>query len=299
MKDYFHRPVLLNEVLDFLALKEGGSYVDGTLGGGGYSRVISQRIGPTGCLLSIDLDPLALDNFSKDKLDNTIVVNDNFANLENIVRKNKKLSALKFDGFVLDLGLSSAQLVDDERGFSFNSDRLDMSFGPTIAKDTAWIVNNYSLADLTRVIKDYGEESWAGKIAERIVAARRRRKIESGRELADLVAEAIPKKFWRRHLHPATKTFQALRIETNDELGNLEKFLSAAIELLAPDGRIAVVAFHSLEDRIVKNFFRTLSRSEHNNFEVLNKKPWRPSEREMEENRRARSAKLRAIRKII
>lgn len=295
---------MLKEVIDFLNIKKGGYYIDGTLGGGSYSKAISEKIGSNGFLLSIDLDPLAINNFLKNKPDNVEVINDNFSNLENIVHDNKlndklKKTNFKFDGMVVDLGLSSAQLDDDNRGFSFIHDSdIDMSFGPGVEADTSWIVNNYHLTDLERIIKEYGEEPWAKKIAEHIVFYRKKKKINSTRELAEIVAGAIPKRFWRKKIHPATTTFQALRIETNSELDNLKKFLKIAVDLLKKDGRLVVVSFHSLEDRIVKNFFRDLSRVDNPEIEILTPKPLIPGELEINTNYRSRSAKLRAIKKL-
>jgi 16S rRNA (cytosine1402-N4)-methyltransferase len=305
MKNYYHVPVMMKEAMDFLNVKRGGYYIDGTLGGGSYSKSISDRIGLDGLLISIDLDPLAIENFLKNKPKNVEVVNDNFSNLKNIVHDNKifndrlKKVNFKFDGIVVDLGLSSAQLDDEARGFSFLHDRyLDMSFGPQSGNDTTWIVNNYRPSDLERIIKEYGEESWAKKITEHLVNYRKKKKITSTKELAEIVAGAIPKKFWHRNIHPATKTFQALRIETNEELNSLKEFLPVAIELLKNDGRLVIVSFHSLEDRIVKNFFRNLKKSNDKVIEILTPKPLIPNEEEIKENHRSRSAKLRAIRKI-
>ncbi|HOZ53264.1 MAG TPA: 16S rRNA (cytosine(1402)-N(4))-methyltransferase RsmH [bacterium] len=300
MKNYFHIPVMLKEIIELLNIKKGGQYIDGTLGGGGYTRAISQAIGERGKILSIDLDPLAIDNFSKDKLENVVVINDNFSNIKEVVLNNKKfLLKDKFDGIVVDLGLSSAQLEDDERGFSFQHDsNLDMSFGPQIENSTYWIVNNYQPSDLERIIKEYGEESWARKIAEHIVVYRKKKRIETTQELAEIIAGAIPRKFWAKRIHPATKTFQALRIETNQELESLKEFLPQAIELLDKGGRLVIVSFHSLEDRIVKNYFRDLGRSENPNIKILTPKPLIPGNQEIEENYRSRSAKLRAIEKI-
>jgi 16S rRNA (cytosine1402-N4)-methyltransferase len=296
MKDYFHLPVMLDEIVDFLQLKKAGVYIDGTLGGGSYTKKISEKIGPQGKVVSIDLDPMAIDNFSKKKLDNVVLVNDNFSNLKEIVLEN---NIKDVDGIVLDLGLSSAQLDDDKRGFSFLRDALlDMSFGPQVEGDTISIVNNYSLKDLEKIIKDYGQESWAKKIAENIVLYRKKEKIKSVKTLLDIISSSIPRKFWSRRIHPATKTFQALRIETNKELDNLKSFLPVAVDLLKSGGRLVVVSFHSLEDRIVKIFFKDLFRSEKNTFKILTKKPLVPSEAEIEKNPRSRSAKLRVIEKL-
>jgi 16S rRNA (cytosine1402-N4)-methyltransferase len=296
MKDYFHLPVMLDEIVDFLQLKKAGVYIDGTLGGGSYTKKISEKIGPQGKVVSIDLDPMAIDNFSKKKLDNVVLVNDNFSNLKEIALEN---NIKDVDGIVLDLGLSSAQLDDDKRGFSFLRDALlDMSFGPQVEGDTISIVNNYSLKDLEKIIKDYGQESWAKKIAENIVLYRKKEKIKSVKTLLDIISSSIPRKFWSRRIHPATKTFQALRIETNKELDNLKSFLPVAVDLLKSGGRLVVVSFHSLEDRIVKIFFKDLFRSEKNTFKILTKKPLVPSEAEIEKNPRSRSAKLRVIEKL-
>lgn len=300
MKDYFHVPVMLKEVLDLLDVKKGGQYFDGTLGGGGYTRAISQVVGKKGKILSTDLDPLAIDNFLKNKLENVVVVNDNFSNIKKVVLKNKKfLLKNKFDGMVVDLGLSSAQLEDKDRGFSFQYDsNLDMSFGPQVENSTYWIINNYRPLELEKIIKEYGEESWAKKIVEHIVVHRKKKRIETTQELAEIIARAIPRKFWAKRIHPATKTFQALRIETNQELESLKEFLPQAIELLDKGGRLVIVSFHSLEDRIVKNFFRDLSKSENCNIRILTPKPLVPERPEIEKNYRSRSAKLRAIEKI-
>jgi 16S rRNA (cytosine1402-N4)-methyltransferase len=300
MKDYFHIPVMLKEVLELLDIKKGGQYFDGTLGGGGYTRAISQAVGEKGKILSTDLDPLAIDNFLENKLENVVVINDNFSNIKKVVLKNKKfLLKNKFDGIVVDLGLSSAQLEDEDRGFSFqHNSNLDMSFGPQIENSTYWIINNYRPLELERIIKEYGEESWAKKIVEHIVVYRKKKRIETTQELAEIIAGAIPRKFWAKRIHPATKTFQALRIETNQELESLKEFLPQAIELLDKGGRLVIVSFHSLEDRIVKNFFRDLSKLENCNIRILTPKPLVPERSEIEKNYRSRSAKLRAIEKI-
>lgn len=238
---------------------------------------------------------MAINNFLKDAPKNTIVINDNFSNLKDLITGD---IPDKFDGMVLDLGLSSAQLDDPERGFSFRLEgELDMSFGPKSESDTCFIVNNYNAQNLERIIKEYGEESWARKIAQNIFAYRRRNKIRTTKELTEIIESSIPRKFWSKKIHPATKTFQALRMETNKELENLQKFLLNSIDLLNPGGRLVVVSFHSLEDRIVKNFFRNLSREEDSSVKILTAKPLTPSDMELNKNYRSRSAKLRAIEK--
>ena len=293
-----HIPVMLKEIIEYLNIKNNGKYIDGTLGGGGYTRAITDVLSDKGKILSIDLDPLAINNFLKYKTEKNIVVNDNFANLKKIVLDNFNKDQ-KFDGIVADLGLSSAQLDDKHRGFSFENDSsLDMAFGPGIVNNTFWIVNNYTQKELENIIKDYGEESWAKKISWKIIEHRRKEKIINARQLADIICQTIPKKFWSRRINPATKTFQALRMETNNEIENLEKFLEQAVELLKPGGHLIIVSFHSLEDRIVKIFFKNKFREDKNNFKILTKKPIGPSEEEVKNNFRSRSAKLRVLEKI-
>lgn len=288
---------MIEEVLEYLNLKKSSTCFDGTLGGASYSRRISELLGEDGLLICTDLDPLAIKNFSNFKNKNTLVFNDNFSNIKDIVLENKLNR--KFDAMVLDLGLSSAQLSDKKRGFSFlNDSELDMAFGPKSELSTYWIVNSYKQDDLERIIKEYGEEPWARKIAQNIVFYRRNKKIERTFELADIVSSSIPRKFWSKKIHPATKTFQALRIETNQELESLKKFLLSSVDLLNKGGRIVIVSFHSLEDRIVKNFFRDLAKKENPVFKILTKKPLTASEKELKENPRSRSAKLRVVEKI-
>jgi 16S rRNA (cytosine1402-N4)-methyltransferase len=311
MENYFHAPVMIREVIELLNVKNKGLYLDGTLGGGGYSRKISEIIGAGGLLVSNDLDPLSIKAFSKNQPDNVIIVNDNYSNIERTVLKNKDIlnklekknlltnSEIKFDGIVLDLGLSSAQLDDRERGFSFSNDAcLDMAFGPKSEGNTEWIVNNYNARELEEIIKDYGQDPWAKIIARDIVAFRKKEKIKSTKQLSEIIARAIPRKFWPKNINPATKTFQALRIETNKELDSLKTFLPIAINSLKKNGKIVIVSFHSLEDRIVKNYFRELHREPNPKIEVLTKRPLKPSDDEIEKNPRSRSAKLRAAKRI-
>lgn len=287
---------MLDEVIAYLNIKPQGRYIDATLGGGGYTKKITELLSTDGQILSIDLDPWAIDNFSKLKTDKNIIVNDNFSNIKEIVVNNFKKNVL-FDGIVADLGLSSAQLEDEERGFSFKNEKsIDMSFGPQAERDTFWIVNNYKQFELEGIIKKYGEESWAKKIAEKIVLERKKKKIENSKHLAEIISSAIPRKFWSKRINPATKTFQALRIETNDELKNLEIFLEDSSQLLKIGARLVVISFHSLEDRIVKRFFKNKKAS--GCFHLVNKKPLTASEKELSLNTRSRSAKLRALERI-
>ena len=317
---YHHTPVMLNEVLEYLNPNLGDNFIDCTLGGGGYSKAILDKIGRKGRLIAIDLDELAINNFlENDKKDypNIYLVKDNFSHLESIVQNFRTEFKLNknflFQGIVLDLGLSSAHLDDEKRGISFQKDAdLDMSFGDSINKNrTKEIINSYSQEDLKEIISKYGEERWAYRIAEFIVKRRREQKICTVFELVDIIKSAIPQKFQSRKIHPATKTFQALRIETNRELENLEIVLPIALNLLERGGRLAVVSYHSLEDRIVKRFFQRESRDcvcdasvyicecEHQKkIKKLHKKVLKPSGEEIQANPRARSAKLRVVERV-
>lgn len=294
--EYSHKPVMLREVLKYLQPQPGQKFVDCTLGGAGYTIALAEIAGKDGLVVGIDLDKLALDNAAKliqdKKLDNVRLINDNFKNLESIVRDNFPEIG-QVDGIVMDLGLSSAQLDDEGRGFSFKGDRpLDMAFGPINERSTAEIVNTYSLPELTRIFQEYGEERQAYRIAQAIVAGRREKQIETTGELIAIIERVVRPSF-RSRIHPATKVFQALRMETNDELAVLSAALTAAAKILKPGGRLVVVSFHSGEDRIVKRYFR-----DNPGWEILTKRPETPAEVELDDNPRARSAKLRAAIKI-
>lgn len=290
----------------------GGYFIDCTLGGGGYTSALSQIVGPKGKILAIDLDEGALKNAAKKNLKNIILVLDNFKNLPEIIKKEFKEGTI-FDGIVLDLGLSSYQLKDRSRGFSFRKAEqpLNMSFSTDEDKKnlTRKIVNKSSKEELERIILKYGEERWAKRIAEEIVKTRRKKEIETVGELVQVVEKIVPKKYSK--IHPATKTFQALRIATNKELENLELVLPQAVDFLKSDGRIAVISFHSLEDRIVKNFFKNESRDclcppvvpvcacgHKKTLKIITKKPILPGKEEIDENPKARSAKMRVAEKI-
>lgn len=287
---------MLREVLKFLNPSAGEKYVDCTLGGAGYTLALAERVGEKGKVVGIDLDSLALSNAATEiknrKLKNIILVENNFKNLEAIVGE-QLLKGEKLDGVVMDLGLSSAQLDDESRGFSFKGDRpLDMAFGPVNDGSTADIINHYPLLELTRIFKEYGEEPKAYYIAQAIVEGRKEKKIETTAELITLIEKAVPPRF-RSRIHPATKVFQALRMETNEELKVLSEVLPSAAKVLKPGGRLVVVSFHSGEDRIVKRFLRDTE-----GWKILTKRPEVPGEDEIDENPRARSAKLRAAVKI-
>ncbi|MFH0951149.1 MAG: 16S rRNA (cytosine(1402)-N(4))-methyltransferase RsmH [bacterium] len=310
---YQHTPVLLQEVMEHLQPKKGQTYIDCTLGGGGYTLTLAQAVGKTGKIISLDLDKQALDHveahIKEHGLGNITLVHDNFVNLADIAQEQ---GLTKVNGLVLDLGLSSAQLADTNRGFAFQHDGpLDMTFGPSFIS-TANIVNKYQANKIQEIIKDYGEERYARSIAQKIVAQRKLSPITTTGQLVEIIASAVPGAYRRnQHLHFATRTFQALRIATNQELANLEKVLPQALNLLAPQGRLAVVSFHSLEDRIVKRFIQQASKDcicpprvpvcrcgHQAELKIINKKIITASEQEIATNPRARSAKLRVAEKI-
>jgi 16S rRNA (cytosine1402-N4)-methyltransferase len=296
-----HIPVLYQEVLRGLQVKPGGCYIDGTLGGGGHAAGILEKSGPTGRLLGIDADPMAI-TISADRLaeygPRATLVNANFARLVEIVSQRGFRPA---DGILLDLGLSSLQLASEESGFSFQVEGpLDMRFNPHQGKPASELVNELSIPELADILYRYGEERRARRIAKAIVAAR---PIHTTRQLAEVVARVGGR---RGKIHSATRTFQALRIAVNDELSALSQVLPQAVELLAPQGRLVVISYHSLEDRLVKHFYRRESQDcvcpptvlvcccDHRaTLEIVTKKPITPSELELEANPRCRSAKLR------
>lgn len=293
---YSHKSVMLREVLKFLNPQPGQTFIDCTLGGAGYTLAIATAVGEKGKVVGIDLDSLALKNAAAEitdrKLKNIILVEDNFKNLETIIEANLP-SGAKVDGIVMDLGLSSAQLDDESRGFSFKGDRpLNMAFGPINDASTVDIVNHYPLLELTRIFREYGEEREAYRIAKAIVENRRLKKLTTTGDLVALIEKVVPPRF-RSRIHPATKIFQALRMETNEELKALSEALLAAAQALRPGGRLAVVSFHSGEDRIVKRYLKDTP-----GWKILTKRPETPQEDEIEANPRARSAKLRAAERI-
>lgn len=255
---FSHQPVLLRETIEHLNLKPNGIYVDCTLGAAGHSTAILAAE-PTVRLIGIDQDPQALERASLRLAAYTgqvTLVQDNFRNLERIL---DGLGIGKVDGVLMDIGVSSPQLDDADRGFSYQQDApLDMRMDPNQPIDAKTIVNTYSAEELTKIIKMYGEERWASRISDFIVRERKRAPLETTGELVDLIKRAIPAKARATGPHPARRTFQALRIAVNDELNALQQGLEQAVEVLAAQGRLAVITFHSLEDRIVKNFFQEM-----------------------------------------
>lgn len=302
-----HKSVLVKESIEYLNLKEDSVVVDATLGGAGHSKEILKKI-KNGKLIAIDADGTAIENFKKEADERAILVNDNFSNLENILAD---LEIEKVDAILADLGWSSDQL--EGRGMSFLRDeKLDMRLDEKKSLSAKDLVNNYSEEELGRIIREYGEEKFWKNIARKIVEYREDKKIETTTELAEIIEKAVPGKYRHAKIHPATRTFQAIRIEVNQELENLEKFIPAAIEKLNQGGRLAIISFHSLEDRIVKNIYRENARGSvrideitgGKTFEVfprvkmVNKKPIGPDEEEIAANPRSRSAKLRVCERI-
>ncbi len=293
-----HIPVLLNEVLDGLNLRSGMNAVDCTLGDGGHSEKILEEISPKGKLIGIDADPEAVleaKQYLYRFAENFIAIRDNFVNLKKIIQDN---NFEKTGAVLLDLGWSSSQFARRGRGFSFQNlvEPLDMryAFKSEIKDDktASYILNNYNQSELERVFRKYGEEKNSHTIAEAIVVKRKKKRIELAGELVDIILSVKPR---TEKIHPATRIFQALRIEVNNELEVLKSVLPRALEILAPGGRLAVITFHSLEDRIVKQFFQKQSGLKQ--IQLINKKPIIASSDELKNNPKARSAKLRIVEK--
>lgn len=302
-----HYSVLLNETISMMDIKEDGIYIDGTLGRGGHSLEILKRI-PNGQLFVFDLDETAIKE-AKERLSeysNITYIHDNFANMANYFEESS------VDGIILDLGVSSPQFDDESRGFSyrFNS-RLDMRMDKSQSKSAYEVINEYSYEDLSRIIRTYGEEPFANKIASNIIKGREVKPIETTFELVDIIKNSLPQKVLSKKGHPAKQTFQALRIEVNSELDSIKKFLNEFDKILKKDGRVAIITFHSLEDRLVKVRFNELSKVkvdkriallpsqiEKAPYELLNNKVIIASDEELNENSRSKSAKLRGIKKL-
>ena len=300
--------------------KSGQNFIDCTLGGGGYTVAIAKRIGRKGKVLAIDLDKMAIENaelrVKSLGLSNIILAYGNFKDLRKIVKKKFKNEEAKFSGIVFDLGLSSAQLADQGRGFSFQLDApLKMEFGIGGSEfgigKTENIVNKCRQEELERIFREYGEERFAGRIARRIIERRKLGPIKTTGELVEAIGGAVPAAYKRKKIHFATRVFQALRIATNRELENLEQALPQAVDLLAPGGRAAVISYHSLEDRIVKRFFKKESKDclcppdvpicqcgHKAKLKILARKVVRPTAEEIQNNPRARSAKLRVAERM-
>ncbi|NDO18763.1 16S rRNA (cytosine(1402)-N(4))-methyltransferase RsmH [Lachnospiraceae bacterium MD329] len=309
--EFKHISVLLNESVDALNITDGGTYVDGTLGGGGHSyEILSRNNGAK--LIGIDRDSEAI-AAAKERLsvygDRVTAVNRNFCEIKSILQE---LNIDKIDGAVLDLGVSSYQLDNGGRGFSYMHDaRLDMRMDKNAEKTAYDIVNSYACEELTRIFYEYGEEKWSKRIAEFIIEAREKRPVETTFELVDIIKAAIPKSARLEGGHPAKRVFQAIRIEVNDELSILENAVKDFADCLKSGGRLAVITFHSLEDRIVKKAYKDLAQGctcpkefpicvcgRAPEIKIISKKPVLPSQKELGDNSRSKSAKLRIAEKL-
>ena len=305
--EFKHKSVLLNETIDGLNIKPDGIYVDGTLGGGGHAYEVCRRLGEKGSIVGIDQDAAAIEAASarlKGFGEKVTIVRSNYCDMKS---KLHELGIDKVDGIVLDLGVSSYQLDTAERGFSYREDApLDMRMDTRQKMTAIDIVNDYTEADLYRVIRDYGEDKFAKNIAKHIVQARAVKPVETTAELSEIIRASIPMKFQKKSGHPAKRTFQAIRIELNRELDVLRDSLDDMIDLLNPGGRFCIITFHSLEDRIVKSAFRKNENpctcppdfpvcvcGKKSKGSIITKKPILPSEEELEYNSRSKSAKLR------
>ena len=314
MAEFKHITVLLNEAVDGLNIKPDGTYVDCTLGGGGHSGLILSKLSENGKLYSFDQDITAI-NFNKDKFkeENELgKINFIKSNFRNISEELNKRNILGVDGILYDLGVSSPQFDNADRGFCYNYDApLDLSMAQRQSLTARDVVNDWSYEQLVRIFFRYGEEKFAKSIARRIEKVRQQTPIETTGQLVDLIKEAIPAKARRKGGHPAKKTFQAIRIAVNDELGALEESLEQALDLLNPGGRISVITFQSLEDRLVKVMFKqktslpelppglpVIPDSQKVEYKLITRKPIVPSEDEITHNNRAHSAKLRIIEKL-
>lgn len=309
---FSHKSVLLEETIEGLCIKPDGIYVDGTLGGGGHALEVVKRLGESGRFFGIDQDEAAIAAASerlKEHSHKITIIRDNY---ENAVSDLKSNGVTGVDGIVLDLGVSSYQLDTVERGFSYKYDTaLDMRMDRRQALSAKEIVNDYSQADLARIIRDYGEDKFANNIAKHIVKAREEAPIKTTYQLNDIIKAAIPAKMRAEGGHPSKRTFQAIRIECNRELDVLKNSLEEMIGFLNPGGRICIITFHSLEDRIVKSIFKKQENpctcppnfpvcmcGKESMGKVVTRKPILPSEEELNENSRSKSAKLRIFERV-
>ncbi|MBP2623478.1 16S rRNA (cytosine(1402)-N(4))-methyltransferase RsmH [Streptococcus oricebi] len=312
-KEFHHVTVLLKETIDQLNVKADGIYVDATLGGAGHSAYLLSKLGPKGHLYAFDQDQAAIEHAQK-KLASYVeqgmvtFIKDNFRHLK---ERLAELGVTEIDGICYDLGVSSPQLDERERGFSYKQDApLDMRMNREASLTAYQVVNSYPYQDLVAIFFKYGEDKFSKQIARKIEQARSEKPIETTTELAQIIKSAKPAKELKKKGHPAKQIFQAIRIEVNDELGAADESIQAAIELLAPEGRISVITFHSLEDRLTKQLFKAASSLDvpkglpfipadlEPKLALVNRKPILPSPKELEANHRAHSAKLRVARKI-
>ncbi|OGN03437.1 MAG: 16S rRNA (cytosine(1402)-N(4))-methyltransferase [Candidatus Yanofskybacteria bacterium RIFCSPHIGHO2_01_FULL_42_12] len=295
-----HNPVLLKEVIEYLDPKPGDNIIDATLDGGGHSAAILEKIEPNGKILGIEIDPELVSaaklKIKNEKLKNLIIVNDSYINIEKIVREHN----FRPNGILFDLGLSSWHYERSGRGFSFKKEDepLDMRYNPstTAGRAAAEIVNTESREELERIFEEYGEEQFAESIAKNIISARKMKLIMTVGDLVEVIKYSVPDWYKKRKIHFATKTFQALRIAANEELKNVSDGVSSAVNVLIPGGRLAVISFHGLEDKIIRELFKRKAKEGIVKFVI--KGTVKPSWEEIKINPRARSAKLKIIEKI-
>jgi 16S rRNA (cytosine1402-N4)-methyltransferase len=305
---FIHNSVLTNEIIQLLNVKPSGIYVDCTAGLGGHSEMVLSKLNSAGHLICIDQDREAIkilkSKFSQDK--RVEIINDNFINIASIL---KKLNFTTVDGILADLGVSSMMFDDPIRGFSYHHEgSLDMRMNQEQKLDAYFVINNYDEKQLIQVFKKYGEITRPQNVVKQIVSYRKNNQIKTTSQLVDIIKSAIHKTELYKHKHPATRYFQAIRIEVNNELNNLQLFLKDAINVLNKRGILLVISFHSLEDRIVKHYFRKLTisqvpkevpiKDESINYQLITKKPITPSENEISQNNRSRSSKLRGLQRI-
>jgi 16S rRNA (cytosine1402-N4)-methyltransferase len=310
--EFHHISVLLNECIEGLNISPDKTYVDGTLGGAGHASKVCEKLNENGLFIGIDQDINAINKANQvlsGYKNKKIFQHENFSSIKSILQS---IHIEKVDGILLDLGVSSHQLDEADRGFSYMQDaKLDMRMDVRAGFSAYNVVNDYTQKELEKVIWDYGEERWAKRIVEFIVAARQDKPIETTYELVDIIKRAIPKSARKDGPHPAKRTFQAIRIEVNGELSILKKAIEDMVDVLAPNGRVCIITFHSLEDRIVKEVFRSMENpctcppkfpvcicGAKPKGKVITRKPILPSAQELEENHRSRSAKLRIFEKI-
>lgn len=293
-----HTPVLIKEVIEYLQIKANKNYIDGTVGQGGHALSILENNGPEGKLLGIDLDPVQIENSTSCLSqfgERVVLINDSYVNIQNIV---KKLNFGLVDGILLDLGYSSWHLEESKKGFSFKRDEiLDMRYGDSKDGLTAEIIiNEWPETEIERILREYGQERFSKQITKKIIEERKTKRIKTTFALRDIIVKTVGSRYQKSKIDPATRTFQALRIEVNKELSALEKFLPEALNVLATGGRLVVISFHSLEDALVKQFFK--AEEKEGIIKMLSKKPVLPTKEEVAINKRARSAKLRAVVKL-
>lgn len=287
-----HIPVLLKEVIEHLDAGPGKNYIDCTLNGGGHTREILKRNGPDGKVLGIEIDKEIFEKIEKEKIERLVAVNDSYINIRNIAEKN---GFDKVNGILFDIGMSSYHVDYAERGFSFNKDEpLIMNYSTGLTAEE--ILNEWREDEIEKILKEYGEEKFSKRIAKRIAEQRKKGRIKSTLQLVNIIKEATPGWYHHNKTHFATRTFQALRIKVNNELDNFRQALPEALDLLEKEGRLVVISFHSLEDRIIKEFLK--EKEKNGEVKIITKKPIAPEDQEIQLNPRSRSSKLRAAIKI-